>query len=232
MSLEMQLACVKNIILKKVSKKELLSKLRSFDVSCVILFPTNIDLNEDWGTYVKFAKNKFPLVPWVIILDSPDIENARMCGTWNVEKVLCKNDLFEIDDHLNNLVQKNGLKVILKEVGIDIYKKQFSALLKDALKVIEMNYVNLMTVRDIADIIKISESGLIREFQNYNIFSPKQLLLLLKVKHAVKLMKNEGLSLTEIAYKSGFTNPKRMIECFQRTYDLSPGKFRQKYLAE
>jgi transcriptional regulator GlxA family with amidase domain len=73
----------------------------------------------------------------------------------------------------------------------------------------------------------VSECTLSREFQKYSLPGPKRMLMYLKVYHSSLLMQNNGLNIREIASLSGFSNDKRMAECFQRVYNMPPGEYRK-----
>lgn len=54
--------------------------------------------------------------------------------------------------------------------------------------------------------------------------------MFLKVQQAIKHMRNHGLNIKEISKLSGFTDEKRMAECFKRMFGIPPGKYRLKYI--
>lgn len=54
----------------------------------------------------------------------------------------------------------------------------------------------------------------------------KRLLLALKMKHAVYLIINSSLCITEISEVVNFKIPQRFNECFRKVFDMAPGEFR------
>ncbi|MFX0135732.1 MAG: helix-turn-helix domain-containing protein [Candidatus Hodarchaeota archaeon] len=78
----------------------------------------------------------------------------------------------------------------------------------------------------------ISEITLSREFKKYWSIGPKQLLMLFKLKHTTYLMKNPGLSLSEISELVGFSDQRRFNECFHRFLGNSASECRRRVIVK
>ena len=79
----------------------------------------------------------------------------------------------------------------------------------------------------------LSESGTKEELakrirEHFGLPGPKKILIRMKVEHAINLMRNSGFNIREIATLSGFTEEKRMAECFHRMFGIPPGAYRFK----
>jgi AraC-like DNA-binding protein len=66
-----------------------------------------------------------------------------------------------------------------------------------------------------------------RLFRHYTSFSPHQYLLEVRLSHAVRLLRNTSLSVTEIGFDSGFNSLDHFIATFTRRFRKSPLKFRR-----
>lgn len=198
--------------------------LCTYHIVCVIIALETI-LPQD-SVYIKYTKKNFPNIPWIILIDQPNMEFACQCGSWGIEHVCCHREISHLTKTVDEIIQRKHTQITLKEIGIDKQNASYSHLLQRALNLIEEHYIQIMKVNTLSDLLQISESTLIRIFQQYELPSPKKILMFLKTKHATKLMHNKNLTNCEIAHLSGFTNVKRMTECFQRTFNITPGKYK------
>lgn len=91
---------------------------------------------------------------------------------------------------------------------------------------IQKNHVDNISVDDMASIPKLSKFHFIREFKKATGFAPYEYLTKYRITHAKYLLENTCLSISEIAYKTGFNNPGNFIRKFKELENLTPGKFR------
>ena len=200
-----------NVILKQGYGE--LSHVVCYDmIHCVILYCETPNQFKSRNLY-QF-KQKFPNIPLLTILSERWIRTAHEFGRAGVDQVIHTSDIDKLNEEVNNLIHQKVVKVTLKDIGINI--QDYSQNLEEGLRIIERDYLSLMGVKEIADILLINECTLSREFKKYNLPGPKRVLMYLKVHHALRLMENERLSKSEVALLSGFSNVRRFEECLQR----------------
>jgi len=198
--------------------------LRSRIIHSVLLY-INEHTKGIWER-VELIRKFFSSIPIIGVVEpSVGIDVIRQCGAKGVDKVILTSNLTTLIEAVHYLNTENKIYVSLKDLGIN--KELYEGNVLDALSKIETNYIKLMGTREIADYLDIHESTLSREFKNNNLINPKRLLLYLKVNHAIRLMRNEGLSLKEITNLSGFTDAKRFNECFKKVTGFAPSLYRE-----
>lgn len=196
--------------------------LRSRIVHCVIAY-VNEQSAQFWNK-IELVRRFFATMPIVgILADDAHIDLARQCGSCGVDAVLPYSDTSNLSQVIMNL---NRSFVQLKELGI--YKENYQGYVADALKKLEKDYLHILGTQEVADYLGIHESTLSREFKNSNLINPKRLLLYLKVNHAIRLMRNDGLTLKEITNLSGFTDGQRFNDCFKRVTGYAPSFYRER----
>lgn len=82
------------------------------------------------------------------------------------------------------------------------------------------------SVIDMASGCACSESSLYRKTHALLGVSPGNFLQEARLKHAARLLTATDTSVTDIAYESGFTDPKYFSKCFKKRFELSPSEFR------
>lgn len=83
-----------------------------------------------------------------------------------------------------------------------------------------------VSVDDIASAAAVSRSSLNRKMKSIVGVTPADFLREARVKHACALLTTTNASVTDIAYRSGFTDPKYFSRVFRQTTGKSPSEYR------
>lgn len=94
------------------------------------------------------------------------------------------------------------------------------------LSYVERNYMQDITVREIAYACACSESTVAHLFKSHTNQSVKKYINLLRLKQAEKLLLSSDLPIGSIAALCGFTNSNYFSTAFKKQFNLSPQKYR------
>ena len=92
-------------------------------------------------------------------------------------------------------------------------------------KIIENIENNSFSVHDLSRSFGMSRTSLYMKLKNLVDLSPQDFIIQTKLKHAKKLLIKGGLSIKEVAYSSGFSNPKYFSTSFKKFYNKTPSGF-------
>lgn len=81
------------------------------------------------------------------------------------------------------------------------------------------------TLLSICDKIGMSRTSLYMKLKSLIDLSPQDFIISVKLKHAKKLLLQGDLNIKEVAYASGFSNPKYFSTSFKKVYGISPSDF-------
>jgi transcriptional regulator GlxA family with amidase domain len=98
--------------------------------------------------------------------------------------------------------------------------------LANAISYIEDHYLEPLTLEEIAAKSDISVRHLNRIFKSYYQTTPISYLLKLRLERACTLLKKTKLSITTIAYESGFSDSNYFTRLFTKGYGMSPKAYR------
>lgn len=87
-----------------------------------------------------------------------------------------------------------------------------------------------ISIKDIADYVKIERSYLYRLFVKHLGISPSKYLSDIRMKRAVDLLEYDALSVGEVAISAGFYDPSHFSRAFRNEFGMSPGKYRKTVL--
>ena len=124
------------------------------------------------------------------------------------------------------LIEVRGERLELKE---EVREETDDPLLKRVMQYVEENLANSdANVGDMAAAAAVSRSGLLRKLKQTMGVTPQELLSEARIKHACQLLRNSDKNISEIAYASGFTDPKYFSRSFKQSTGLSPSEYREK----
>ena len=126
---------------------------------------------------------------------------------------------------------------LIRETGAGVVGNSTSAsvpveYLTQAVRFVQRNYANAITVQDIADYAGVSRSQLYRAFlANYNL-SPHDFLQKYRINEACSLLRSGRLTVTEVAASVGFGDPLYISRAFKRLKSLTPTDYIRRSAAE
>ena len=92
-------------------------------------------------------------------------------------------------------------------------------------KVIENIENESFSVHDLSGCFNMSRTSLYMKLKNLVDLSPQDFIIHTKLKHAKKLLIEGEYSIKEVAYHSGFSNPKYFSTSFKKFYNITPSRF-------
>ncbi len=94
--------------------------------------------------------------------------------------------------------------------------------LMEAKKILDDNFINAPTLKELSRMTYLNEFKLKNEFKAHFGTSVKQYIIGLRMKYALELIKEGELSITEIAHLSGYNGLVQFSTAFKRYYGVPP----------
>ncbi len=121
------------------------------------------------------------------------------------------------------------------EASVEIYKLILSLAEKrdatDGIKsvrdYIESHISDNITVKELADTVHMSVTHFSRVFKERSGFSPYEYVVNMRLNKAKELLLKSDMTITTIAYETGFNSEANFVYCFTKNVGISPGKFRK-----
>src|SRR5690625_3380459 len=102
--------------------------------------------------------------------------------------------------------------------------------IKKAKVYINENYSDQLTLDDIVEVSGLSKYHFTRLFRTTIHSTPIQYLTKVRINKSIELLKNESLTIEDIAEQVGFSNGNYFNKVFRSAMDMSPGKYRNNKL--
>jgi AraC-like DNA-binding protein len=116
---------------------------------------------------------------------------------------------------------KNEIKA--SDIQVTSLDEQF---IHRIIQAIEDNIANSnFTVVDLSYAIGVSRAQLFRKVQEVTGKSPLELIRTIRLQHAAQLLEKSQLSVSEVAYRVGFNNPKYFTRHFKDQYHVLPSEY-------
>jgi len=107
-----------------------------------------------------------------------------------------------------------------------------SQIINDAIAYLFANYKNDIELTELAKEVHVNASYLSVLFKRETGLTFSQCLNGIRVEKSLELLKNTNLTLEEISAECGFSSQSYYIKTFKNNYNISPGKYRAKYLTK
>ncbi|GAA0537490.1 two-component regulator propeller domain-containing protein [Chitinophaga japonensis] len=104
--------------------------------------------------------------------------------------------------------------------------KQF---MEKVVSIIEARIIDpQLSVEELSKDMAMSRSSLHKKLKSLSGYVPNELIKLVRLKHAARLLQAGGHSIAEIAYMTGFSSPSYFSKCFQQQFRLTPKEYADK----
>ena len=103
-----------------------------------------------------------------------------------------------------------------------------NASLRKAVKYIHLHIYDRITLSTLCDLTNVSPQHLIRLFKDRLHMSPVEYINHVKISHAIQLLGQSNLTVEEIAYKLGFSNPSYFSRVFRKHNGNAPNEERDR----
>ena len=163
------------------------------------------------------------------LADENEIE-SRECGADDYIKKPFSMDLFKL--HIDQLL-KQGRIVDNGKVDPKISKTaittQDEAFIDKATHYIEEHLSDSeLTVEQMSDNLAMSRVQLYRRIVSITGKTPSELIRLIRLRHAERLVVQSQLSISEISYMVGFSSTRYFSRCFKDLYGYLPSRYKKK----
>lgn len=99
-----------------------------------------------------------------------------------------------------------------------------------AIEVIEENFTNYeLDVENYCKLLGISRMGLYNKIKALTNLSVKEFINTIKLKRAAQLLKESGMSVTEVTYEVGFRDPSNFSKLFKKQFGISPKAYQNSF---
>ena len=108
--------------------------------------------------------------------------------------------------------------------------RELHTYIQEAINFINSNYMNSITVNEIANHVNLSRSYLYKMFIKNLKVSPQKYLINLRMYNATLLLKNTKIPIGEVASKVGYSDSLLFSKTFSKYFSMSPLNYRNNQL--
>ena len=101
--------------------------------------------------------------------------------------------------------------------------------LMESISYIHEKYYEKITIETLLQIAHMSRTSYIKKFKEICKMSPATYITKVRIESAAVMILNTSLSVSEIAYRTGFYDASHLTKTFEATYNTSPMSYREKH---
>ena len=217
---------------------EALAQLNKHEVSIII---------SDWmmprmdGAELCWRVRQNPLtshIPFVMLTaktdDDSKVEGMDVGADAYIEKPFsvqyleaCIRNILQMRRHLIEKFSTQPLEPVT-EIAQNSTDSEFLTRMN---RVIEDNFSNSeLNVNFLAEQLNISRSGLFAKIKTLADITPNEMIVLVRLKRAARLLQESDRTVSEISYMVGFSNPSYFSKCFFKQFGMRPLDLRKERL--
>ena len=174
-------------------------------------------------------------IPVILLTAKNTAEDRIECYNAGADGYISKPfELKILEARINNFIihKKSKQEEFRTNVEVDIDSLETSSIDKDFLdKVVSVIKSNMaegdFDVVQLADALAVSKSTLYRKMKIATGLSPIEFIRNIRLKHGSQLLKNKSMSIAEVAYECGFSNPKYFATCFKEDFGVTPKEYQK-----
>lgn len=214
---------------------EALTLIENKDVDIII---SDIMMPEmDGITLCKTLKNDIETshIPIILLTARSSMDDRIECYNAGADGYISKPfELKLLEARINNFIlNKKGKQNDFKskyEINVSVLDtpsidEQF---LKRTIEIIEQKLSEPdFDVITLAKELSISKSSLYRKIKTLTDLSPSDFIRNIKLKHASHMLKDKSITIAEVAYAVGFSDPKYFSSCFKNEFNITPSDYQK-----
>lgn len=127
--------------------------------------------------------------------------------------------------HVQTLIQ-NVITELIKMCNMSAISNRIY-ILEPAIHYIHSNYKNNINLRELACMCNISTNYFHRMFKQAFKTTPANYIILLKMNSALQLLKDNNITMKEIAFELGFTDNAHFCKTFKKYYGITPKEYQK-----
>lgn len=172
---------------------------------------------------------------WVIINGTDDEKICKKYIPYNNQRIFDYNFKDKLKVFANSFFENNNSLSHIKALGTFMLllsnhqtakKTSNNKYVESAKNYIESNYYRNISVKEIAEILHISDRYLYNLFIKHENISPKQYLNKIKLEKACEMLRNTQNSITETALSVGFNDVLTFSRFFSKNMNVSPTEYK------
>ncbi|PXV60185.1 two component regulator with propeller domain [Dysgonomonas alginatilytica] len=143
-------------------------------------------------------------------------------------------DLKVLEARINNFIsnKKDKQQEFKSNVEINISTLEYPSLdeqfLNNAIEIIEKYLAETeFDINTFAEHLNMSKSSLYRKIKTMTGLSPIEFIRNIRLKHACQMLKDKSISISEVAYSVGFSDPKYFTSCFKTEFNITPSEYQK-----
>jgi AraC-like DNA-binding protein len=149
----------------------------------------------------------------------------KMVGMSDVERMYTLFSIFEIFSFTNEF------RVLSSPDSIESFMLKENEAMQKALQFIMQNFHKEVRINDLLQVTNMSYAAFYKSFKNTYKVAFKDYLLDIRIDYACKLLVDESLNISEVAYSCGFENLSNFNRQFRRIKNMTPSQFQKQLLA-
>jgi AraC-like DNA-binding protein len=186
-----------------------------------------------FGKWSSLPKNEILAIGKILRLcNTPVLSRAKEAGRVLSE---LQHELFNqqigYTTRINQLIDELFILIARKLTLQNNTHRDFPQTFMNLEQALRQNLSHNWTVEEMAAMVGLGTTAFTEKVKNYSGFSPLNYLITIRISEAIKLLKRNDLSVTDIALDTGFYSSQHFSTTFKKLTGYTPSDFRKKNIS-
>jgi AraC-like DNA-binding protein len=186
-----------------------------------------------FGKWSSIPKNEILAIGKILRLcNTPVLSRAKEAGRILTE---IQQELFNqqigYNTRINHLLDELFILIVRKLTLQNNTHRDFPQSFTNLEQALRKNLSHNWTVEEMAAMVGLGTTTFTEKVKSYSGFSPLNYLITIRISEAIKLLKGNDLSVTDIALDTGFYSSQHFATTFKKLTGYTPSDFRKKNIS-
>jgi AraC-like DNA-binding protein len=186
-----------------------------------------------FGKWSNLPKNEILAIGKILRLcNTPVLSRLKEAGRiLNEIKLELFNQQIGYITRVNQLIDELFILIARKLTMQNNTHRDFPQSFMQLEQALRKNLSHTWTVEEMAAMVGLGTTTFTEKVKNYSGFSPLNYLITIRISEAIKLLKQNNLSVTDIALDTGFYSSQHFATTFKKLTGYTPSAFRKKNIS-
>lgn len=179
---------------------------------------------------IKWMQDVYPEIICIILTGYPDFNYARSAISLGVHQYLLKPVAFEeLEKAVLSAIERIEETIAASNSNQAGAFEDMTDPIQTVKEYLEAHYNEVVTRKNIESLVHLNGDYINREFKKCTGYTLMEYIQRYRIIMAKKLLRETGLSMTEISARMGYESPAYFAKIFKKQTSLTPSEYRNKH---
>jgi AraC-like DNA-binding protein len=193
----------------------------------------DVDGGVHWGRWSTLSESERHTLGKILMLNNlPVLKMKEVVGVFQEMRSEIQNQEVGYLTRFNGMLDSLLITIARQSTRQANSRRDFPRTFTRLEQTLRENLAHQWTVEEMAALVGLGTTAFTEKVKSYTGFTPLNYLINIRISEAIKLLKQPGVNVTEIALETGFYSSQHFSTTFKKLTGHTPGEFRKKNILQ